>query len=533
MGLIAQAPAVSAAPRAQQVSAPVLRQDGASGTFTALIGSSADDADPHSTYSTIGSMICVPAYEMLIRYLGDSLNEYEPVLAESWQVNDDHTQVTFTLRSNALFHDGTACDATAVKASMTRLVKMELGPYIVLERFVPDPDNQIVVVDARTIQFNFSAPQPLFLPAMASSYGPMVVSPAAVEANKSDDDPWAHDFFMFNAVGTGPYRLVQNDLFEGARYERFAEYWGGWDGNHFEEIIYRVVPETATRRQLVETGEADATAYNLTPDDVEALRNTPSVNVVSYPTTRINWVIMNAPRMKTPEVRQGFSYAFPYDEVMNGAYTGLLRRSGPLPDSVLGYDPNVFIYPTDLTRAKELILAGGFAEGDTFDYWVDSSDEVENTVAQLFQANVQAMGFNLEISAIDAATIESMVFGDAPAEERPHFVGGWEWWPDYNDPWNMLAPTYLEAAIGSGGSNGGFWVNARFEELMAEAETVADEARLVEIMKECQQILTELDPPVIYLGQTEMYTVLNPSIQGFVANPLYLETYFPYSLTRA
>jgi peptide/nickel transport system substrate-binding protein len=237
--------------------------------------------------------------------------------------------------------------------------------------------------------------------------------------------------------------------------------------------------------------------------------------------------------MKTPEVRQGFSYAFPYDEVMNGAYTGLLRRSGPLPDSVLGYDPNVFIYPTDLTRAKELILAGGFAEGDTFDYWVDSSDEVENTVAQLFQANVQAMGFNLEISAIDAATIESMVFGDAPAEERPHFVGGWEWWPDYNDPWNMLAPTYLEAAIGSGGSNGGFWVNARFEELMAEAETVADEARLVEIMKECQQILTELDPPVIYLGQTEMYTVLNPSIQGFVANPLYLETYFPYSLTRA
>ena len=61
---------------------------------------------------------------------------------------------------------------------------------------------------------------------------------------------------------------------------------------------------------------------------------------------------------------------------------------------------------------------------------------------------------------------------------------------------------------------------------------VADEARLTEIMLECQQILTELDPPVIYLGQTEMYTALNPSIQGFVAYPLYLETYFPYSLSR-
>ena len=84
----------------------------------------------------------------------------------------------------------------------------------------------------------------------------------------------------------------------------------------------------------------------------------------------------------------------------------------------------------------------------------------------------------------------------------------------------------------SGGSNGGFWVNDRFEELMAEAETVTDQARLVEIMKECQQILTELDPPVIYLGQTQMYTALNPDIQGFVANPLSLEPYFPSDLSR-
>ena len=533
LGLIGSAPAVSAAPRTSSRPIPTLRQEGASGAFTALIGSSADDADPHSTYSTIGSMLCIPAYEMLIRYKGESLSEYEPVLAESWQVNEDHTEVTFTLRENVRFHDGTPCDAAAVKASMTRLVKMELGPYIVLERFAPDPDTQITAVDARTLTFTFPTPQPLFLPAMASSYGPMVVSPAAVEENKTDDDPWAHDFFMFNAVGTGPYRLVQNDLFEGARYERFEEYWGGWDGNHFDEVIYRVVPETATRRQLIETGEVDATAYNLTPDDVAALRDTPSVVVKTYPTTRINWVIMNAPRMLTKEVRQGFCYAFPYDEVMNGAYTGLLKRSGPLPDSMLGYDPDVFIYPTDLAKAKELIVAGGFPEGATFDYWVDSSDEVENTVAQLFQANVQAIGFNLEITALDAATIESMVFGDAPAEERPFFVGGWEWWPDYNDPWNMLAPVYLKDAIGSGGSNGGYWVNDRFEELMAEAETVADEARLVEIMKECQQILTELDPAVIYQGQTEMYTVLNPAIQGFVANPLYLETYFPYDLSRA
>ena len=532
LGLMAKAPETLAAPVSQLESFRQRLQDGGSGTFTALISSSADDADPHSTYSTIGSMICLPCYEMLIRYKGDSVSDYEPMLAQSWEMNADNTEATFTLFENVQFHDGTPCDATAVKSSLTRLVKMEKGPYLVLARFVPDPDNQIQVVDAKTVTFTFTQPQPLFLAAMASSYGPLIVSPTAVEENKTDDDPWANQWVMFNAVGTGPYKMTQNDMSEGAKYEKFEEFHGGWDGNHFDSVFYRVVPESSTRRQLIESGEADATAYNLTPDDVEALRQDPRVVVEEYPTTRINWVIMNAVKLNT-QARQGFSYAFPYDEVMNGAYTGLLTRSGPIPDSVIGFDPNVFIYQTDLAKAKELVLAAGFAEGDSFDYYVDSSDEVENTVAQLFQANVQQMGFNLEISSIDAATIESMVFGDSPAEERPFFVGGWEWWPDYNDPWNMLAPNFLIEAAGGGGDNGGFYKNDRFEELMAQAKDVTDTNQLDEIMKECQSILTEQDPPVIYLGQTRMYTVLIPQIQGFLSNPLYLETYFPYTLSRA
>ncbi|CAN5551314.1 glutathione ABC transporter substrate-binding protein [soil metagenome] len=532
VSLMSKAPQAVAAPQSGAQRFPSANQDGGSGTFTAIIGSSADDVDPHSTYSTIGSMICFPSYEMLIQYKGGSVDEFDPMLATSWEVNAEQTQATFKLAEGVTFHDGSVCDATAVKTSFTRLVKMALGPFEVFARFVPDPDTQIVVVDATTVQFNFATAQPLFLAAMASSYGPMIVSPTAVEENKTDDDPWAHEFFVYNAVGTGPYKLVQNDLNEGAKYEKFEEYHGGWDGNHFDSVIYRVVPETSTRRQLIESGEADATAFNLTPEDVQALGSDANVQVVTYPTTRIQWVIMNAPKLLTPAVRQGFSYAFPYDDANTGAYGGLLKRSGPIPDSIIGSDPDVFLYQTDLTKAKELILSGGFSEGDTFDYYVASDDQVENTVAQLFQANVQSMGFNLEINSVDSATIEGIVFGDSPADERPMFVGGWEWWPDYNDSYNMLAPCFTIAAAGGGGNNGGYYENARVEEIIAEARDVTDTTRLVELMKEAQNILTEQDPPVIYLGQVTMYTVLGKAIQGFVANPLYLETYLPYLLSR-
>jgi peptide/nickel transport system substrate-binding protein len=241
---------------------------------------------------------------------------------------------------------------------------------------------------------------------------------------------------------------------------------------------------------------------------------------------------MNAPRLLTKEVRQGFSFAFPYDDVRDVVYKGLLKRSGPIADSVRGYDPDVFLYQTDLERAKELIISGGFKEGDVFEYMVDANEETAQTVAQLFQANVQAMGFDLELVSVDYATIESTVYGDAPPEERPHFIGSWGWWPDYNDPWNQLWPNFTEANVGGGGSNGGAWVNPRFEEIMAEAEHFESEEQLDELMKEAQNILTEQDPPVIYYGQRVDYTVLGADIQGFVPNPLYLQAYNAYEMSR-
>ena len=96
--------------------------------------------------------------------------------------------------------------------------------------------------------------------------------------------------------------------------------------------MIRVVPENATRRQLIENGDADALTFSLTPDDVAALQGNPDLQILTYDTTNIVWVTMNAPRLKTKEVRQGFSYAFPYDQVVDGAYKGLLTRtSGPIP----------------------------------------------------------------------------------------------------------------------------------------------------------------------------------------------------------
>jgi len=529
--LLAVAPEASAAPEGGWAPYPGIDQDADSGTFTAIIERGASDIDPHSSYETIGSAVCLGCYEMLLQYKGDSTSEFAPMLAESWEASADNATYTFHLPAGALFHDGTACDATAVKNSFVRFRRLELGPYLVLQRFCDNPEDQIQVVDAQTVTFNLGTPQPLFLAAMASSYGPFVVSPTAVDQNKSDDDPYAHEWFKLNAVGTGPYVLKENSISEQIVFEKFDQYHGGWSGNHFSTVAFRVVPENSTRRQLMEQGDADATTNNLTPEDYSNLQTAGQLQVVTYPSTRVDWAILNAVTL-SKEARQGLCYAFPYQNVIDGAYQGRLKRTGPIPTTVKGYDPDVFLYQTDLDKAKQLLATGGVHEGDTLEYLIASEDEIDKTISQLFQANLQQIGINVNISTVDTATLNDLIFGDSPGEDRPHIID-WAWWPDYNDPWNQLAPNFLQSSSGGNGSNSGFWVNDRFEEIMTQAASYTDEAQLTTLMQEAQNILTEQDPPAIFFGEREYTTVLQPAIQGFIGNPLYLDSYIFYQLSRA
>jgi peptide/nickel transport system substrate-binding protein len=535
LSLIEAAPrSVGAAPgnSLSVVTAPHTAQEGSSGTLQVLLTAGTEDIDPHYSYSTLSSTVALMVYEMLLILKGASADEFEPMLAESWEASEDQSTYTFKLYPDVMFQDGTPANAQAIKDSYTRWIELEGSPVNVITRFCDSPD-KMEVVDDTTLRFNLGSPQPLFLAAMASAYGPSVISPTAIAENATKEDPYAHEWAKASAVGSGPYTLESNSLNEGLVLKKFDGYHRGWEGNHFDQIIFRVVPEDGTRRQLLERGEADAAAFNLTFEAVEAMRSNPDLQVVEYPTTAVSWVIMNAPRLLTKEVRQGLSYAFPYDDVINEVFKGLMKRSGPIADSVRGYDPDVFLYQTDLDKAKELILAGGFKEGDVFEYMVDSTLESEQVIAQLFQANLQQMGFDLELVSVDYATLEATVFGDAPPEERPHMIAGWGWWPDYNDPWNQLWPNFTEANVGGGGSNAGGWVNERFEEIMAQAEHFESEEQLDKLMKEAQNILTEQDPPVIYYGQVVRYTVLGKDIQGFVPNPLYLDSFNAYGMSRA
>ncbi len=503
------------------------------GTFTALFNGTIADFDPQSAYDSLASCAFFGTYEMLIRLKGNSTFDYAPMLAKEWSPNSDKSEWTFTLYNNIKFHDGSVCDAKAVVFSFQRLIKMGRGPHDVVGRFIDNPDTDITAPDAKTVKFKLKTPNPIFEAAIASQYGPFVVSMDAVNKNKTANDQWAHEWFVKNMVGTGPYKVSSIDENQQIVLEKFPDYYRGWDGNHFDKIVMRIVEDTATRRQLLEGGTADALTNSLNPQAVQDLKSNAKLQVIDYPTTNANWTTMNfGDRLSDVDVRTGFCYAFPYDEVRKGVYKGLIDEAGgPLTPTTAGYDKNIFIYKTDLNKAKELI-GKKFNAGETFSWMISSGDDLTKSVAQLMQANLQQIGYKLDIREVERSSETDLAYGDSPPNQRPDFFGDWGWWPDYNDGYNEIYPNFASASAGSAGANAGFYKNDRVDQILNTLAPGVSDADYASLLAECQNILVQKDPAAIFWGAVRWYTILGADIRGFEWNPIYLNTYYYYDMYR-
>src|SRR5688500_17469420 len=158
-----------------RVRAAVARQEGNGTTLILGLDASPSDLDPQSQYDYRSTIVIRNIYEGLVGLVGSATDEFEGLVAESWEANEDQSVWTFKLRPGLTFHDGSACDSAAVKASYERLLAMGRGAVNVVSRFVSDPA-QMETPDPETIVFNLGVPQPLFLSAMAATYGPQIVN---------------------------------------------------------------------------------------------------------------------------------------------------------------------------------------------------------------------------------------------------------------------------------------------------------------------------------------------------------------------
>ncbi|HEY8292816.1 MAG TPA: ABC transporter substrate-binding protein, partial [Thermomicrobiales bacterium] len=93
---------------------------GSSGTLTWGQWDKIDSIDPASPTGGAAADIINNVLDTLVMIDGDE--KIYPSLATKWLVEDGGKKITFTLRDDVKFHDGTPLDSTAVKRSWDRIL---------------------------------------------------------------------------------------------------------------------------------------------------------------------------------------------------------------------------------------------------------------------------------------------------------------------------------------------------------------------------------------------------------------------------
>jgi peptide/nickel transport system substrate-binding protein len=515
---------------ASAIGLPGVSTAASDGTLVLATHRTPSDLDAHSAYDAGSRIVLQGMFETLIQVEPGTTDHYQPVIAESWEPNADHSIWTFHIRDGVTFQDGSPVDAKAVKASFARLLALRLGPSTVAGRFVQDAA-QIAVPDARTVIFDLDRPAPLFEAAIASATVSAIVNVELALRHEVESD-WGHAWAltMTEGLGTGPYRVTQFDLVEGIEFDRHEAYWRGWDGDHFDRVIMRIVGEATTRQELVERGDVDI-VDSLTPNTLNALAANPDLVLdLRYDLATRYIMFNNSGPLLTPSARQALCWAFPYNDVIEGVYEGYAKRAiGPCAELCRGFAPDTFVFDTDLEQSKLLLDQAGVPQGTTLSIVIPVGVPLVDSIAQLLGANLEKVGLQLDIQYIDFATFVSIYFGDLPLEERPNLMPAF-WSPDYNDGWNHLWPQLSSAAWNLG--NAGHYANQQVDSLLDEARDAVDSFTYDRALKEVQQIVTKDDPAAIYYAQEQWPTILRKSIGGFIPNLISAELYDFYALHR-
>jgi peptide/nickel transport system substrate-binding protein len=436
-------------------------------------------------------------------------DKLEPELAESWAIAPDGNSVTFKLRRNARFHDGTPVTAKDVKWSFDRAVTVGGFPTFQMKAGSLDEPAQFEVVDEHTFRVKFIRRDKLSMNNLAVVV-PCVFNSELVKKNATAQDPWGLAWTRNNVAGGGAYKVETWRSGQEIIYVRFDD-WKSGPLPKLRRVVQRDVPNAGNRRALLLKGDIDIT-YDLPPKDfAELAKEGGALKVATMPIENaMLYLGMNTtkPPFDNPKVRQAVAWALPYEQMYDNALYGraakLYGASGPVKTTAW---PQPTPYKADVAKAKALLAEAGYANGFETTLSFDlGGATIGEPMAVLTQEALAAIGIKAQINKIPGATWRAALL----KKDMPMLInrfGGWLDYPEYFFYWcyhgqNAVFNTMsyqnpkLDKIIG----------NARF----AESKPIYDSS-----VREMIQLAYD-EVPRIPLFQPTMDVAMRPEVQGYV-----------------
>jgi len=334
-----------------------------------------------------------------------------PALAKSWTTSDDGRTLTFTLRDDVTFTDGTPFDAAAVVANIEHVQDPATASstgYLALQSIT-----KATATDDHTVTLTLSRPDSALLESFSQPWVGME-SPKALERSQAVN--------CESPVGTGPFEVTGWKHGDRVTLRKNADYTPlrGSTEPRLDGITWRFLPDSTSRYAALQSGQVDV-IDNAQPDQLTAASSKGSVRDLDAPRPGAsNRLELNSGHgvFRDEAVRKAFIAGAEIDPGIRSLFLGTAKRSYSVLSSVEPYgysDKSLFEYSP--TKAKRLLDDAGWKVGSdgirekdgeqltvTFPVSTNQSVPAERSLFQQIQASEKAVGFKVVLQELDLSS---------------------------------------------------------------------------------------------------------------------------------
>ena len=434
-----------------------------------------------------------------------------PCIAESWTIAGDLLSATLKLRAGVKFHDGTACDAEAVKFNLERLIDKQ---RTTTNRPLWDPLASAEATDPLTVVIKLKAPFSQ-LPNSLAHGSAAVVSPAAVTK-------YGETGIAQNPIGAGPFRLTKFSPGQELVVEAFADYWGGKPRT--DQITFRYIAEASTRVSALRTASVDV-IDNVPVPLVGPLKADANTAVIAVPGLRPIGCVINLSRdkLKDVRVRQALNLAVPVETIAEKVFLGYARApDSPLAFNTQGYH-SVAKLAHDPAKAKSLLRAAGFGPSNKLSLVFNVSVGLfpnDVSVGEIVANALQQVGVDAQINKVEGGAYWETLRQDQANLKWDIAMFGF-------NPSNASGLYHLNSLFKSNADdagkpdvwNVGRYRNADVDTLLKRADETADRAQQDSLLGQAQEIIWK-DAPYIWLQINENITATRKTVKDVEVWPI-------------